>query len=210
MTILATDGRSEPVITTFNVTVLDRDALNQQPIAITITDRIYVVNANTDYIPVSALFTDADGDILSYVISITNTDLITVTEDGNTFAITPVAVGETTVTISATDGKSYPVSITFTLTIEDITSSIIETGNDIEVNIYQNPVVDYATVAYKLTTEGKVSIRLFDINGKVVLSDHTTNTNSYILKTQNLTSGVYMLSIQQNGKQVALKKVIKK
>jgi len=73
------------------------------------------------------------------------------------------------------------------------------------IDVYPNPVKDEFVVS--LASNTKSSIQLFDVNGKLVYTKHTSQNNE-IIKTTNLSNGVYFLQIL--GETNAIKKIIVK
>ena len=73
-----------------------------------------VAVGETAVVDVSAYFTDADGDVLSYAASSSNPSVAVVSTSGATVMITAVAKGSVTVTVTATD----PGGLTATQTLE--------------------------------------------------------------------------------------------
>lgn len=66
--------------------------------------------------------------------------------------------------------------------------------------LYPNPVVTGSTLAFMLENESKVAISLFDISGKrietISYRYHLRGFNSVPLITNNLPSGIYIISVQ--------------
>lgn len=92
--------------------------------------------------------------------------------------------------------------------------SVKQTASNIEqVAVYPNPIVSDVTVELETLTAGKAEIMITDITGKVI--DKTTvevnqGFNKYTLnQTQQLTHGLYMISIVQNGQTIYNNKFVK-
>jgi hypothetical protein len=64
-----------------------------------------------------AVFSDADGDALTYAVSSSNTSVATASISGSTLTVTPLAAGATTITLTADDGKGGSVSTSFSATV---------------------------------------------------------------------------------------------
>ena len=73
---------------------------------------------------------------------------------------------------------------------------ISEASNIIE-NIYPNPASDFVTVTLK--SSDRALIRVCNVMGQVVRSV-TTNEERNIISTKDLAAGMYILSVEQNGK----------
>lgn len=77
-----------------------------------------------------------------------------------------------------------------------------------EFNLFPNPVTDYVTIN-NAENIGIEKITITDINGKKVKTFNFNNENEVQLNLKNLTSGTYLLQIE-NKQGVAMKKLIKK
>jgi len=68
---------------------------------------------------VSEKFVDADGDTLSYTAESSDSAIATASASGNPVTITPVAVGATTITVTAKDPSGLKAAQTFSVTISN-------------------------------------------------------------------------------------------
>ncbi len=121
VSVTASDGHGGSVVDTFTVTL--SGSANSAPTVANPVDDIaavpdgkYVINLEADDKPV---FTDFDGDDLSYVITNTNDAAAVATYDlaAQTVTITALVAGATTVTMTASDGLGGSVSDVFTVTV---------------------------------------------------------------------------------------------
>jgi hypothetical protein len=71
----------------------------------------------------------------------------------------------------------------------------IESSNTIEV--YPNPAQDQVNVV--LDYEGLTSVRIYDMNGKVVFSTEVEQSNILPINIENLQQGIYFLQVINNG-----------
>lgn len=76
--------------------------------------------------------------------------------------------------------------------------SVIFLGNSSRILIAPNPASSQATIFFK-TQVAKAEINVYDVQGKLVLTQNATNTNQSILKTDKLSSGTYMVNIIADG-----------
>ena len=111
ITVTATDPGGLSATQTFEVTV---NRANQAPTVSGSIPAQTVAVGETAAVDVSAYFTDADGDALSYAASSSNPSVAVVSTSGATVMITAVAKGSVTVTVTATD----PGGLTATQTLE--------------------------------------------------------------------------------------------
>lgn len=80
-----------------------------------------------------------------------------------------------------------------------------------EVKIYPNPVVDHATLKITLAQAGNVSLRVYDLSGRVVLTDNLGKKNegvhTYSLNCQQLPKGMYLVNVI-SGRNIATSKMV--
>lgn len=90
------------------------------------------------------------------------------------------------------------------LTIGVVPSSVNEL-NELQMNVYPNPVINETTVYF--TNQSTKTLKLFDLSGQLIFTD-VTNLTSYVLKKQQLSSGIYFLEVTDNSKFKRIKLVI--
>lgn len=82
-----------------------------------------------------------------------------------------------------------------------------------DVNASPNPASDYIEVSYNLTNHYEVSLTLYDINGKNVLTPvsdkQNTGHNSIRLNTSELNSGIYFYELKVGNESKRYKIIIK-
>jgi hypothetical protein len=80
-------------------------------------------------VPLSGVFTDADGDPLTYSATSSNTGIATVSVSGATLTVNEVAgTGSVTITVTANDGKGGTVSNNFALSVNAV-GNVAPTAN---------------------------------------------------------------------------------
>ena len=80
-----------------------------------------------------------------------------------------------------------------------------------KLSVYPNPTVDKFTVELGLEKLGKVSIKLLDAAGKLVVSENIEATNlnfKHEINMTNYASGVYVMTLTTEGK-TAVKRIVK-
>jgi PKD repeat protein len=85
------------------------------------------------------------------------------------------------------------------------TSSLVEIGLDKYISIYPNPAENEVTIEYKTDSPNLTSIQILDVLGKVhsrELINSQAGNNMVVLSTNNLSSGVYLVKIYLNGKEI--------
>ena len=87
------------------------------------------------------------------------------------------------------------------------TLSVVDVENVKNMSLYPNPFVEELSIFSK--DQNILQVQLFDLSGKLIQNEKVNSKNSYILKTKNLASGVYLVTIiTDKGKETY--KVIKK
>ncbi|MEK8127758.1 S-layer homology domain-containing protein [Paenibacillus filicis] len=125
ITVTANDGRGGTVQTSFQAT-FTAGQVNHQPTvkqALTaktfnLLDTLLPYESLVEKLDISNVFEDADGDALTYSVTSSQTAVATAAVQGTELKISPLGVGSTTLTLSATDGKSAPVSVSFQVTFQ--------------------------------------------------------------------------------------------
>ncbi|MBK8848328.1 MAG: T9SS type A sorting domain-containing protein [Bacteroidetes bacterium] len=87
-------------------------------------------------------------------------------------------------------------------------------SEEMEIEVYPNPVINYATLAFNIDSPGEANIVIMDITGRVVkqfsLMNLAMGINQVGFDTSELTNGVYYVRIIQNDKIAGKKLVIEK
>ncbi|MEQ8548072.1 MAG: gliding motility-associated C-terminal domain-containing protein, partial [Cyclobacteriaceae bacterium] len=117
ITVTANDGKGGTVTDEFTVTIIAAPVNNAPTVANAITDKTEDEGFANNTVDLSTVFADADSDVLTYTASSSTEGVATVALSGTTLTYTEVAVGITTITVTANDGKGGSVSDDFTVTI---------------------------------------------------------------------------------------------
>jgi PKD repeat protein len=167
-----------------------------------------------------ASFTSAAGG-LTYQINFTNTTTNGTTYlwnfgDGNTStspnpSYTYVSNGTFTVTLTAENGNCSDVT-TRTVTIVGV--GVEEVTNNIEsIRLFPNPTSSKATLQLGVTEATDATITVADFTGRiinVINSSLTQGDNSITIDTNEFSSGIYFVNIQNNGNYKQVKLVVNK
>lgn len=81
------------------------------------------------------------------------------------------------------------------------------------MNAYPNPANQETTISYSLRENGNVSVRLFDVVGKEIMSMPQGNQTAgiehrVVINTENLANGVYFYTVSVNGMKETKKLVV--
>lgn len=80
------------------------------------------------------------------------------------------------------------------------------------VTAYPNPATDYVQLGFNLTNNINMNIRLVDMLGKVVATQHyigTSGMNVLTINTENISDGLYQLVMNVNGFEKSIKVMVK-
>lgn len=151
----------------------------------------------------SDLFTDPEGDSLSYDFEY-NTDDINLSETNGILTILPLKSGDTEVKITANDGWLGHNSIIYTL--GTLTSVLDKEKTLTNLRVYPNPVT--REIHIENNNYKNLSVSVIDMQGRVVVKQHLNNKNAVI--PIDAVPGVYNVLITDRIGQVLLnKKIIK-
>lgn len=82
-----------------------------------------------------------------------------------------------------------------------------------DLRVFPNPVVDNASVAFRLTQQGDVTIDLYDLNGRVVMSEQQSNLaagqQTVRFNAGDLARGTYLIVVSQNNNRIGTGRFIK-
>ena len=110
--VTATDPDGESVQMTFLVAVVNDPPTAQTAISLDLAHR-----GNSDSVDLTTIFTDPDNDALTFEASVTDDTIATASIEGSTLTVEAIGVGETEVTVTATDAFGLAGMSTFTVTI---------------------------------------------------------------------------------------------
>jgi hypothetical protein len=79
-----------------------------------------------------------------------------------------------------------------------------------KVMVYPNPAHDYLAVFVPASTSNQaLQVQLINLEGKVVLEDQFTQSDAtYLLELKNISAGLYVLKVLQNGDLLQAEKVV--
>ena len=117
-------------------------------------------------------------------------------------------VGQTIYTTNS--GMNGTVSQGVQQPYEILTVFVSEETKEIslECSAFPNPVDDYIKLKVKNITEENLSYLLYDISGKLLLTQKIINAET-LISMNNLPAAVYFLKINDNNKEVKTFKIIK-
>ncbi len=112
VTVTANDGKGGSVADQFSVNV------NAPPtVASAIPDRTLALGFGTSTVNLSAVFSDANSDVLTLSVTSSDVNVVTAAISGTTLTLTEVGRGTSNITVTANDGKGGSVSDQFTVVV---------------------------------------------------------------------------------------------
>ena len=106
---------------------------------------------------------------------------------------------------SVAQGVQQPYEISIVTSMEQAK------GIMLECSVYPNPATDFLTLKVNASTSLRIrslSFQLYDINGKLLISENVTADKTEIA-TNNLTPGNYFLKLTDNKKEIKSFKIMK-
>jgi hypothetical protein len=83
------------------------------------------------------------------------------------------------------------------------TVGIVDIPSDAQIGVYPNPAESYAVIGIKVQNQTKVSLKIYDISGKVVYSNESPvlniGQNEININTSNFAPGVYTIVANTNS-----------
>ena len=182
--------------------------VNRAPEAVSCDTVTLFESGGSHTLNVADLFTDPDGDEMTLEAQ-ANSNNVKVYGAENEYLIVPVAVGNSTVTFTATDiyGEQAINPVSFLVTnvtgIEDLKSS--------DVQVYPNPTSGIINIDLSEDVNEKVIIRILDAIGSVIKTKTISvgSGNSLKLNVNDIPAGIYFIEIV-SGEMIKSEKIIKK
>ncbi|MDI6840593.1 MAG: T9SS type A sorting domain-containing protein, partial [bacterium] len=86
--------------------------------------------------------------------------------------------------------------------------------NEVLLQSYPNPFTKFTSISYQLPANGKVSLRIYDISGRLVktLADETKEAGCYTTawNTKGISNGVYFCKLEYNSRVLTSKLILVK
>jgi len=206
----ATDSNGYVNILTVNVSIID---VNRQPIVTQVTDKGYKSGTIFDKIAASSIFSDPDGDKLTYNFTVADLSVVEMGLIGTDFVIMPKGDGSSLITIEATDGVTKSVSTSFKVYVNTTGALAIDEAKELlSFSVFPNPMKTNAEINYSLKENSLVKIEITDIMGKtieVINNENQSAGNKTITISRNaMASGIYLVKLTVNINLQVLHKLI--
>ncbi len=153
VSVTATDPAGNPAADAFVVTVADQAPVVVDPVG----DAALVLGGGPLTVDLGAAFEDPEGAALSFAADADPAGVADAEVDGSTLTVTPEALGQTTVTVTATDPAGNPAADAFVVTVTEPSVSVGAPSAT------PNPAEAGTPVAVRVAVSGVVGggVRLF-------------------------------------------------
>ncbi|PLX20333.1 MAG: hypothetical protein C0599_09295, partial [Salinivirgaceae bacterium] len=190
ITVTADDGNGGTVADEFTFLV------NSIPtVANPIADMTMDEGFATTTVDLTGVFDDADGDALTLSVAVAGSS-VSAAVDGTTLTVTELAVGVSTLTVTADDGIGGTVSDDFDFTVSGVG---IANGNSADVSIYPNPASEYVIIEGN-NLSANILVKITDITGRTFISKKVNLDDSNKLEISSINEGVYLVTIYDGDK----------
>ena len=163
-------------------------------------DQIFNSTQETRTIDLSAFFSDADGEPLTYKAESSTASIIVKTSmEGSKLTLVSNSFGQNSITVTATDGSGATASGSFRVLVRD---------GSTPVEAYPNPVKDYLNI--RTSEQGAATVKLVNSLGGAVFDGQvqTSPFDPVPIDCRSFPAGVYTLMVTFNGDTV-VKTIVK-
>lgn len=208
LTVTAADanGKASSVVIPYNV-----EFVNRAPEYTGDETAIEVVKGQSSgVIDMTSLFTDPDGDAMTFTASLPFNRYASLFTNGNSVMIQGIAVGKTKITFTATDANDAVTSKDIDVNVVTATG-IGSITTDKDIDVYPNPVIDRVNVTLGESAED-VTYYVYDNSGRLMTSAHADNVaagETRSLDMSGFAAGVYRLKVSTSDRNYTVS-VIKK
>lgn len=203
ITITATDGNGGATASDEFTFTIEEHVNTAPTVANEIADMNDEIGFGSVKVNLTSVFTDADGDDLTYSVSVSGTSVTAeISASGDSVVISDEADGTSTITVEANDGNGGTVTDEFTFTVDATSVEDITADN---YNIYPNPTSGLLVI--ELVDIDAAEISIYDMTGKVVKDQEVFGAETVVDMT-GLSSGMYFVKIIA-GESVAIEQIIR-
>lgn len=116
-----------------------------------------------------------------------------------------ILMGESQQTLNTQSSGSYAVIVESGMCIDTSDCQyldwveLLENENAIEINVYPNPFDDFTTVSITGVNTDSYFVTLEDMTGRIVLKRYISGSKTFLIKKENLQSGLYHLRLMKEG-----------
>ncbi len=211
LTIYADDNRGG--ITAVSISVFVTGRANRMPkISSEIGDREYSLSQETEKINLNEFFNDPDNDNLVYMCVVNDGNSVVAVVKENILEISPEELGESTITLYASDERTGIVKTSFKATVNSTTGILDNEDLELSLSNYPNPFTNRTTIQYEVTEKCNVHLKVMSIYGKTieVLVDKNQPSGKYTIdyNAHSLSSGIYFYQLTIDNERTIIKRML--
>jgi subtilisin family serine protease len=202
---IATDEYSAKNTMNLQVTV---NNTNQAPESNSVSGFIYDINDEFEEYYFTDYFTDPDSDSLTFSVGIGNDMIAEVFTADERFIIVPKSLGETALTIVATDIYGATASLEIPVNVENQLVLGIEHELNSEVSVYPNPTTGNVQITWKKDWADEVTLVITSITGVYIDTYEYNKISKGSIIELDMTRfdiGVYIFRISSQDKTTLLR-----
>lgn len=183
--------------------------VNRAPIAAEGTEVTVDEGRISDVLEYASLFTDPDGDDMTYVFEMPANDFAEAFTTGRSVVFQGKARGSVVAKVTATDAAGLSTTADITVTVKEFSGiDDISAAGDALVRLVENPVIN--TLRLQSLVSDKISIDVFDAAGTLRYSTDVTVSAGQVFDVDCAVSGgVYILRVS-NAQKAETHRFVKK
>lgn len=160
---------------------------------------------------IQIMILDQNGDAVAYEYS-DNTGSFNIPDlPYGTYTVYPEVHGRVTTSVDVVLSAAHPGTNQIRIEVNSTTvEASIATGiNDLpqfaNIRLFPNPVKEILNVDLGSELSGKTTLQILDLTGKVISTTNVSSTGVMTVNTSELNTGVYILSVENNGNKAIYK-----
>ncbi|MEH0154054.1 S8 family serine peptidase [Limibacter armeniacum] len=209
--VTATDEYGKVSIHTIEVNVAN---VNRVPVATETAPISIDFESKGVSLPLADIFVDEDGDEMTFTTVIAENTIAQAVLTGEELFVVPFNVGNTFVTVTATDSNGGTAEVNIEVVVTDVPLGLDdELASTLNLKNFPNPATANTTISYELPVNGQVTVEVFDFNGgkiaTLVNAEQQAGQYEVTYQTAGLPAGMYIYALSIDGERVATGKLLK-
>ncbi len=186
------------------------EKVNRAPEAVPFADITIAAGSSSAVVNYADLFTDADGDELTYTLSVSDEKVAQPFTSAASVIFAGIKEGKATVTVTATDTSGASATNTFNVLVDKL-QGITDITIDASTSVYPNPVVDDVNVVLDFDAKDVV-YSIYSISGGVAYSETADAFagEAHVILMTSLPAGTYLLQVATADGRTASEIIVKK
>ncbi len=175
-----------------------------------IANKTYSLQEDQDLILFGTVFSDPDGDQLTFSVTASDESIVECFASETSMFIQPIATGNTTITVMATDSHNMSTTTSFAVEVKNRVG--IDELVNAEIKVYPIPAKDFINIQWSQLIPGNITVKLNTADGKLLMQK-TVETSSFAGEIQipltGFSAGIYFIELISEGESMT-KQIIKK